>query len=780
MIQILALRNGEVWFDRGMRAKSLEEVFLNPLKYIEKQTEPSERFNMYCTVAECLEQPGRKLLVQHHIPFDIDGIDVPETDTTAFLTRTAHIVCKAIGVPFEKVGVLFSGNGLWVIVGTNKAIEDEEYFKKTKIHYKTICARINVALQKEGLKGSADPSVWSKGRLMRYPGTLNVKKDRPSRLSKVLQSNIERLDFNVETASGVPALDNTDYVHSAVVDAAPTADVKTIMSECKFLAWAQTFPEQVTEPLWKAMLDIVWRFPEGRAFAHKMSSGHPGYSFEETEVKLDLSVESGVGPRTCKNINEISDKCKGCKHFGTKLASPYFIAGPDHIKTEKSGFYNIRIGEDGAKRGKPNYHDLQKKFAQENKYRVTPEGMFWAWKGTHFEEMKHAYVYEYAEKMFNPKPVQSMRAEFLKTASFYNISETEWFSKSTERKMNFQNGVYDIASGTLSTSSTEYGFRNTLPCEYSPTATAPRFQQFMEDITCNRPELIAILQEFMGYVFSGDRCKYEKMLMLSGEGENGKSTLVRVIKALAGGEKGCSSLSIKNLNDPQSRVMLEGKLCNIGEENAKNSFNDVELVKNMVSGGVIQVKRLYMQPYEFENFTKLIMLCNEIPRSYDHTHGFFRKILIIPFDQVFSDAKGNRDNDLIDKLLEELPGIFNWVMEGYRRLSKQGKFTHSDASTLAMKEYKKDTNPVYSWFEEACEITKDSTVEANKNEMYLDFSHWCQGNGIRVVPEMNTLTSFLKTKLKGHGIEMKQHKRSKEKVRYWSVQNILFNEKAKF
>ena len=64
MIQILALREGsrpgkksEVWFERGLRAPSVESIFADPYEYI-KNVAPSERWNVYYTVADCLEESG--------------------------------------------------------------------------------------------------------------------------------------------------------------------------------------------------------------------------------------------------------------------------------------------------------------------------------------------------------------------------------------------------------------------------------------------------------------------------------------------------------------------------------------------------------------------------------------------------------------------------------------------------------------------------------------------------------------------------------------------------
>ena len=132
MIQILALREvgtagkkAEVWFEKGIRAASVEEVFANYAQIVQK-IPPSERWNVYYTVADCFEERGRRLEVQHHLPFDVDGIAPGQSDEQ--LEMLARLVCDTIGVPYEKCGVLFSGNGLQIIVGTTSPITEIDEF----------------------------------------------------------------------------------------------------------------------------------------------------------------------------------------------------------------------------------------------------------------------------------------------------------------------------------------------------------------------------------------------------------------------------------------------------------------------------------------------------------------------------------------------------------------------------------------------------------------------------------------------------------------------------
>lgn len=772
MIQILALREfysekhkknikSEVWFERGIRAANVEEIFSEPDRILET-LEASERVNVYYTVADCLEEKGRKLLIQNHIPFDVDGIDVPDVDTDAHLATLAEIVCSAIGVPFNQVGILFSGNGLQFLVGTTVPIEDVDYFDRNRAHYGAICDRIDLKLQQARLDGKSDRSVWSPARLMRMPKTWNEKPNKPRRISRILQSEIVRTEFDVTKASHLPEVAPEDAVSESVVRSFPTPDVKTILSECKFLANAQANPEKVSEPEWYAMLSVTARFPEGRNFSHKMSQGHPGYSFEETEIKIDQALSATTGPRTCKNIDAVSGgKCAGCKHRGTMLVSPILIKGPDHIETEHTGFRLVIQDKNGKpKLGRADISGLRKYLVREEKaIAIREAGTVWTFNGKFFEPMSRMEVQRYAQRKIQPEPSIHEKSEFFDSVQKMDGAKpADFFNDSTRGRVNFQNGVLDVRTGSFVPHSQEFGFRSVLACDYAKDAQAPRFTRFIDEVTLGRHELGMILQEFMGYVFANEDCRYQKAIMLVGDGENGKSVLVDVIRKIAGKE-GASNIPVTDFNDPQAVKLLEGKMVNLAEENSMDAFRHSGVVKNMIRGGEMRVKVPYEQTYEIQNNTKLIMLVNRMPRLDDHSHGFFRSFIFIPFDAMFSFEAGNRDVNLTKTLEKEQAGIINWAMEGYKRLTENGSFSSSKVATALLEDYKKEANPFELFFEEMCEITQEEgEFLVPSQELWQTFDEWAKISGFKMYTNRSHLTKFLTKK-----IEKSIHKRLEEK-----------------
>jgi len=244
MIQILGLRPytdkktgkvklAEKFFERGWRAESVEDILQN-YQQILSNIPTDEHWNLYFTVADCHEESGRKLKLQHHIAIDVDGMFIKENtdgtiDETCF-TPVIEAVEKVTGITRDKMGILFSGHGLWFYIRMASPISDDEYFDQTRQHYKVLADSLNIEFKKRYLPCKTDPTAWSGARLSRMPGTKNIKKDKPDRRAYVVQANIEEIDTDIKRLCGVPEIVQHYHVDmDSLRKDFPPADVKEIL-----------------------------------------------------------------------------------------------------------------------------------------------------------------------------------------------------------------------------------------------------------------------------------------------------------------------------------------------------------------------------------------------------------------------------------------------------------------------------------------------------------------------------------------------------------------------
>lgn len=376
----------------------------------------------------------------------------------------------------------------------------------------------------------------------------------------------------------------------------------------------------------------------------------------------------------------------------------------------------------GPKGGlKPDHDSLLEHFEEENPFKTIADmKAVYVFNGTHYVDYTPIEVRAFSEVHFEPKPEEKTRTEFYAKVLANNVHRRSFFTDTTEGKINFKNGVLDlnVSDSKLLNHSPERGFRGVLPYDFDPRAEAEVFKEWLRGIMLGDQELMNVLQEFMGYIVRGGEYKYHKALWLGGVGRNGKSTFVDLLKALIG-VGNFSVLSIKGLmNDKFAGADLDGKIANFSEETSPQELADSGPFKNLTGDGDIFAQKKYGDPYAFRNRAKLIMTYNTIPDLKDLSPGMLSRPLIVPFRKIIKEKE--QDRSIKKKLFAELPGIFNFAMDGWRRLEEQEGFTHSKKSNEALQKIREESCNAYQWIENHVEFEKDFNINGvGKNSLEL-------------------------------------------------------------
>ena len=111
---------------------------------------------------------------------------------------------------------------------------------------------------------------------------------------------------------------------------------------------------------------------------------------------------------------------------------------------------------------------------------------------------------------------------------------------------------------------------------------------------------------------------------------------------------------------------------------------------------------------------------NEIPKIEDTTHGMWRRIYIIEFPKRFTEDE--MDVFLQDKLDNELSGIFNWAIKGYKRLKGRNFQFNEGQSMIASKQnYKNKSNSVLTFASEYFEMSESESDSLKFKGVYEDY-----------------------------------------------------------
>lgn len=301
---------------------------------------------------------------------------------------------------------------------------------------------------------------------------------------------------------------------------------------------------------------------------------------------------------------------------------------------------------------------------------------------------------------------------------------------------NFINGTLELDTGV---------FRNHNPNDYcsvqasypyNPKATHTAWNTFIADVTGDDPKQSELLQFIPAYALFQD-CSLERIFVLSGNGGNGKSKYLEVLRQLFG-ERNTSHLQPRALLDKFQVIQLRESIINIAGE-IRSDLRDVEeRMKAIASGEPISGCYKGEQFVTFKPRTKLVFATNNQLQSDDTSEGLARRLILIDFKMSFVDCpdpndpyQRQKDVHILDKLSEELQsgGIFNWVYAGYRLLRTVGYFTETDDQANLLSDFKRASNPVLMFYED--HLLQNAVQEVSNKQLYSDYRVWCEGNGYR-------------------------------------------------
>lgn len=254
-----------------------------------------------------------------------------------------------------------------------------------------------------------------------------------------------------------------------------------------------------------------------------------------------------------------------------------------------------------------------------------------------------------------------------------------------------------------------------LSYSYDANAMCPQWHKFLDRVLPEK-EAQQVLAEFFCYILMKTH-RYERMLWLFGPGQNGKSTVLNVLEYVIG-TANISTISLSNLTkDQKVRLGIEHKMLNISSESGRDV--DPDVLKQLVTGEKVTVERKYHDARQTDDYGKFIMATNNIPRAED-TYAFFRRMIIMPFEVIISDAE--KDPHLIDKLKGELPGILNWALAAFPGFVERNDFTESELCKQAMRKYINQTDSVLLFINEMC---MPSTSANRGSDLFFAYQNFC-------------------------------------------------------
>jgi putative DNA primase/helicase len=227
--------------------------------------------------------------------------------------------------------------------------------------------------------------------------------------------------------------------------------------------------------------------------------------------------------------------------------------------------------------------------------------------------------------------------------------------------------------------------------------------------------------EFIAYCLISEQ-KYHQALMLLGDGANGKSTFIELVRCFLS-EENTTSISLQTLIENRfAAAGLYGKLANLYADIPADILRQTGMFKILTGGDTLTVEKKFLSPFQFKNTTKLIFSANVLPLTLDDSEAFFRRWILLDFPHKFEGA--NADPDILKKITTEdaLSAFFNVCVDALHSLLKQG-FSQMKSTEEKKREYIEMSNPILIFVQEKLECSPQSFEP--KDKVYNDFCEFC-------------------------------------------------------
>ncbi|MFM2720478.1 DNA primase family protein [Microbacterium mcarthurae (nom. nud.)] len=291
-----------------------------------------------------------------------------------------------------------------------------------------------------------------------------------------------------------------------------------------------------------------------------------------------------------------------------------------------------------------------------------------------------------------------------------------------------ENGVYWWRERELRPHQRSLGAITKLPIRFDAVAASPAFDRWLLQVLGDDAEMHRHIWEVLGYLLMTGN-PLQKIVLLIGEGGNGKGTFLRVLGRLLG-EENFSSVSLHTLvEDRFAAASLHGMIANISGDLSSRFLNEPEILKQVTGGDAIQTARKYGQMFKFVPYAVPVFAANEPFRTSDSSYGWRRRWEVIEFSRhVLGSGEFNEQH-----LFDEASGIFNRAMEGLRRLMDRGRFDPPTAAQEATTRLHDAADPFMLWIAEDENVFRGPDHSAERDDVFKRYRQWCRDSGYQPV-----------------------------------------------
>ncbi len=298
--------------------------------------------------------------------------------------------------------------------------------------------------------------------------------------------------------------------------------------------------------------------------------------------------------------------------------------------------------------------------------------------------------------------------------------------------LNCANGVVDLRTGELVAHGSSNRFTYCVPTPYIPHAQPDMWLKFLSESVGDYDQIAEWLCMAYGYAITGQTTE-ECMFYAEGPTRSGKGTFALSQLELLGYPLATSvdfsTFTAKRDGNSQNFDLADlraARLIVAAESGRYSSLNEA-VVKNITGNDQIRCAHKHRDFFTYTPQFKIWLSSNYPIKGDVDDDAFWGRVRVIRFP---NSHLGSEDKTLKRRLAspENLLGILAWAVEGAKRwyASPQGLVTPK-AVAVATQKARDELDHVQQWLEECAEPSIGNTV--TNALLYTSYQNWCEENG---------------------------------------------------
>lgn len=351
-----------------------------------------------------------------------------------------------------------------------------------------------------------------------------------------------------------------------------------------------------------------------------------------------------------------------------------------------------------------------------------------------------ASIKEHIRKIMNDHYSEWLASQVIAKIKTDTYIDSEEFFKERDTclyEIAVMNGILDLKTLILREFNPQKIFFSKFPVYFDENAECPKIDQFLKDVLKEEDDL-NVFYELAGFGLVKEYFM-ERAFMFIGNGRNGKGKSIELLKRLVGVANTASvPLSALGSNSPFVERLWR-RHFNLAGDLSSGSLKDTGMFKQLTGRDPISANRKYKNVIEFTNYAKMVFACNELPRVYDGSDGFWDRWILLEFpykfvekhtyDSATEEERKNwkiRDENIIKEITNqsEMSGFLNMAIAGLHRLFNGHRFSYTKGTGEVKESWMRRSDSFMAFCLDMIEEDYESRV--TKKEVRKVYKEYCK------------------------------------------------------